>query len=73
MPKNSFAEREHFIVMKINSEPNDTTENGTLGKVIGSVSIPVVLNGIEHYGYTVIWDDKNDVPIAVAGYKLEVV
>lgn len=58
-------------VRKTNSGKGDTVEDGTLGRVIGSISTPVPFGGRLEYGYTVVWDDTNGtIPIFIAGFKL---
>lgn len=60
-------------VCKINSEENDTTPNGTQGLVIGSISIlidPAIDGQSPDHCYTIVWDDKKQVPIGTIGRKL---
>lgn len=59
---------------KIQSEPNAKHEIGDEGYVISSLGparCPICNADEEHYGYFVIWDDMQDVPVFISGCKIE--
>lgn len=60
-------------VKKINSNKGDISLDGTEGKVIGSISLPIMFRGCAEHGYTILWDNKPNIPIATIGRKLQVI
>lgn len=56
-------------VMKKRSEPRDTTEDGTLGTVLGSIKHPGVMGGL--ICYFIEWDNRPRRAFACVAWKVE--
>jgi hypothetical protein len=56
-------------IIKINSEKGDGHKDGSKGIILGSISTAIEVEGIEEYGYAVVWEGEN-FPVMVVGSKL---
>lgn len=62
------------VVVKINSEATDATNDGVTGKVLGSLPVPPQLERLAHgsaHFYFVEWDDDPGRAVGLLGYKLK--
>jgi len=68
-------------VVKVNSEPGDAHQDGTLGTVVGALEANVEVRaelrrqGVKQieWMYWVKWDDVPEIPAAIADYRIKAI